>query len=241
VDADDDLGVSLVNLSRLLTGNESLEATLTRVAEYAVRAIPGADGVGLTVLEADRPNTMVASAPFVREVDAVQYGLGEGPCITAVAERRVVRSGSLGGATAWPRFGPRIGRLGVHSVLSLPLLLPDAVVGALNVYAHPKDAFDDRATELGQLFATPAATSVHNALVLERSRRLVGQLNDALTNRATIDQALGIVMSRTGVSTEEAFDRLRAISQTEHLKVAEVARRIVVEAVRRAQSRHRDR
>ena len=104
-----------------------------------------------------------------------------------------------------------------------------------------KDAFDDRAAELGQLFATPAAASVHNALVLERSRRLVGQLNDALTNRATIDQALGIVMSRTGVSAEEAFDRLRAISQTEHLKVAEVARRIVVEAVRRAQSRHRDR
>jgi AmiR/NasT family two-component response regulator len=52
---------------------------------------------------------------------------------------------------------------------------------------------------------------------------------------------LGIVMSRTGVSAEEAFDRLRAISQTEHLKVAEVARRILVEAVRRAQSRHRDR
>ena len=106
MDADDDLGVSLVNLSRLLTGNESLEATLTRVAEYAVRAIPGADGVGLTVLEADRPNTMVASAPFVREVDAVQYGLARGR-----ASRRLP---SAGWCAAGPWAAPRRGHASAH-------------------------------------------------------------------------------------------------------------------------------
>ena len=54
----------------------------------------------------------------------------------AVAEGRTFTSGNLGGEPQWPRFGPRIGRLGVHSALSLPLLLPNRVVGALNVYAH---------------------------------------------------------------------------------------------------------
>jgi hypothetical protein len=38
----------------------------------------------------------------------------------------------------------------VHSVLSLPLLTDDVVVGAMNVYAHTRDAFDDRAERIGQ-------------------------------------------------------------------------------------------
>lgn len=54
------------------------------------------------------------------------------------------------GEKMWPRFGPRVGRLGVHSALSLPLLLPGQVVGAINVYARGKAAFDDHATHLGE-------------------------------------------------------------------------------------------
>jgi len=37
-----------------------------------------------------------------------------------------------------------VGRLGVHSALSLPLLLSDQVIGAINAYAHGKDVFDER-------------------------------------------------------------------------------------------------
>jgi len=45
---------------------------------------------------------------------------------------------------------------------------------------------------------------------------------------------------RSGGSTEEAFATLRAISQREHTKLAEVAQRIVDEAVRRARARHHE-
>jgi hypothetical protein len=80
-----------------------------------------------------------------------------------------MRSGSLGGDPRWPRSGSRAGRLGVHSVLSLPLISADAVVGPMNVYAHAKDEFDERAERLGQLFAVPAvpaAIAVQNAQIL---------------------------------------------------------------------------
>ena len=150
-----DLAESLTALSRLSAARLSLEDLLTRVATFAVQAIPGADGAGLTLIEQDRADTIVTSAPFVREVDDIQYGIGEGPCISAAATGETMRSGSLGGDPRWPRFGPRAGRFGVHSVLSLPLLTADGVVGAMNVYAHAKDAFDDRAEQLGELFAVP--------------------------------------------------------------------------------------
>jgi hypothetical protein len=119
----------------------------------------------VTLLRVDNMvEALAASAPFVAEIDEIQYvTLKEGPGITAAPQRRTVRSGSLGGEKMWPRFGPRAGRLGVHSALPLPLLLSGRAIGANNVYAHGKDVFDQRAAEVGQLFAKPAAVAVHNA------------------------------------------------------------------------------
>jgi GAF domain-containing protein len=240
--AADDVGLraSLTDLSSLTmdSGPDGLEELLRHVAAFAVRAIPGADGAGLTLLENDRPDTIVASAEFVREVDAIQYGLGQGPCITAATEGRTVMSGSLRGEKRWPKFGPRVAQLGVHSVLSLPLIGVRGVLGAMNVYGHTKDSFDQRAIELGELFAVPAAISVHNAQVLAQARRVAAQLQTALTSRAVIDQAMGILISRSGCTADEAFAKLVAMSQAENHKVAAVAQQLVADARRRARARH---
>jgi GAF domain-containing protein len=237
---DVDLRDSLTGLSRLAMGQgqQALQDLLRHVAEFAVHAIPGADGAGLTLLEAGRADTIVASAEFVAEVDAIQYGIGEGPCITAATEGRTVRSGSLAGERLWPRFAPRVARLGVHSVLSLPLKVGPDVLGAMNVYAHAKNAFNDRAVELGELYAVPAAISVQNAQALAQARRLATQLQAALTSRAIIDQALGIIMSRSGSTADEAFQKLRTISQAQNQKLSVVAQQLLDEAVRRARARH---
>lgn len=238
-----DLRAGIDDLACLVSDTLSLPELLTAVATFAVRAIPGAEGAGVTLLRAGRVDNMVevlaASAPFVAEIDEIQFvTLKEGPCITAALERRTVRSGSLGGEIMWPRFGPRVGRMGVHSALSLPLLLCDQVVGAINVYAHGKDAFDEHAAELGELFAKPAAVAVHNAQVLAQATTLTAQLQSALSTRPVVDQAIGLIRGRTGRSAEEAFSQLRAISESEHRKLAEVAQRLLDEAVRRARARH---
>ncbi|WP_259468041.1 GAF and ANTAR domain-containing protein [Rhodococcus sp. SBT000017] len=186
-----------------------------------------------------RPDTIVASADFVRVVDDIQYGLGQGPCITAAAEGITVRSGSLETDPQWPEFGPKVGRLGVHSVLSLPLITAGGVLGAMNVYAHRPDAFDARAAELGELFAVPAAISVQNARALASAARLTEQLERALNSRAVIDQAIGVLISRSGCTGTEGYDKLRSLSQSEHKKVAVVAESIVGEAMKAARSRSR--
>ena len=238
-----DLRAGIEDLAGLVAGGLGLPELLAEVATFAVHAIPGANGAGVTLLRVDRMDNMVealaASDAFVAEIDEIQYvTLKEGPCITAALERRTVRSGSLGGEKMWPRFGPRVGRLGVHSALSLPLLLSDRVIGAINVYARGKDAFDEHAAELGELFAKPAAVAVHNAQILAHALALAAQLQTALSTRPVIDQAIGLIRGRSGRSAEDAFTQLRAISQAEHRKLAEVAQRIVDEAVRRARTRH---
>ena len=174
--------------------------------------------------DAPRFQTWAATAEFVDDIDTVQYEeLHEGPCITCMQSRRVTVSGSLGSDSRWPHFGGRVARMAVHSALSLPLIVGDRVIGAINAYARSRDAFGEHAVQLGTQFAGPAAVSVYNGQLLDHAQERTAQLQRALSNRAVIDQAIGIIRSRSGASAEEAFDRLTRLSQTENIKLHIVA------------------
>ncbi len=232
----DGLGAGLAGLAGLVGGHGSLEDLLTEVATFAMLAVPGADGAGVTMLEAGEPDTIVASAQFVRDVDSIQYRLGEGPCISAAATGKTNGSGALGEDASWPTFGPQAAELEVHSALSLPLKVGADVLGALNVYSHARDAFDGSSQRVGELFAGPAAVAIHNARLLNQARRETARLETALTSRSTIDRAIGMIMARSGVTGDEAFIRLRIMSQHEHIKLSLVAERLVDQAMRRARA-----
>ena len=181
------------------------------------------------------------TAQFVEDIDKLQYvDLHEGPCATCMQTRRPTVSGSLGGDARWPRFGGGVARMGVHSALALPMLVGDQLIGAINTYAYRRDAFGAHAVELGSQFAGPAAVSVHNAQLLEQAQERTTQLQRALRTRAVIDQAVGIIRSRSGVDADAAFERLVRMSQAENVKLHLVAEQLVEESVRRAMARHRD-
>ena len=126
----------------------------------------------------------------------------------------------------------------MHSALALPLIVGDKVIGSINAYAKSRDAFAERAVRLGSQFARPAAVSVYNAQLLANAQERTMRLQRALDSRSVIDQAVGILRSRSGGTADEAFARLTHMSQTENVKLSAVAERLVEEAVRRARARH---
>jgi GAF domain-containing protein len=245
LEADDsDLQAALSGLAGIVAGGRGVRELLGDVADFAVRAIPAVKGAGVTLLDVSgdvfAPEAWAATAEFVRDIDVVQYELfKEGPCITCMQTGRPTVSGSLGGDCRWPHFAGRVARMGVHSVVSLPLLIDGQVIGAINAYAYERDAFGEHAVLLASQFAGPAAVSVYNARLLAEARGRAEQLQRAMSSRTVIDQAIGIMRSRSGGSSEEAFDRLTQISQAENVKLRVVAERLVAEAVKRARARHR--
>jgi GAF domain-containing protein len=239
---DTDLYASLRGVSWIVAGAHGLIGLLSGVAEFAAQAIPGVEGAGVALLEQRQgiPSVQAwaATAVLINEIDKVQYDeLNEGPCLTCMQTRRPAVSGSLGSDSRWPRFGGRAARMRVHSALSLPLIVGDEVIGAINAYAKKRDAFAEHAVRLGSLFAGPAAVSVYNAQLLAKAQERTSSLQRALDSRAVIDQAIGIIRSRSGGSAEQAFERLARISQAGNVKLHTVAERLVEEAVRRARSR----
>lgn len=239
-----DLQAGLRGVAGLVAGGRGVDDLLRDVAAFAAHAIPGVDGVSVTLLQPQhvvpRLQSRAATAEFVVDIDTAQYEeLHEGPCITCMTTRRATVSGSLGSDDRWPHFGGRVARMSVHSALCLPLVVDDQVIGAINTYAHARDAFGEHAVLLGSQFAGPAAVSVHNAQLLAAARDRTENLQRALESRAMIDQAIGILRSRTGASADETVDRLKQMSQAENVKLVVVAERLVEEAVRRARARHR--
>jgi GAF domain-containing protein len=237
-----DLHAGLRGLAGMVAGARGVSELLGEVAEFAAHAIPGVDGAGVGLIDGGygkpTPHKAAATAEFVHEIDAIQYDkLHEGPCITSMESRRATVSGSLGSDSRWPHFGGRVARMGVHSALSLPLMLGDHVIGAINCYATSHDAFGQHAVQLGSQFAGPAAVSIYNAQLLVAAHERTEQMQQALESRAVIDQAIGIIRSRTGASAEWAFGRLVRMSQTDNTKLYVIAERLVAEAVRRAQAR----
>ena len=239
-----ELYAGLRGVAGIVAGAQKVIDLLRDVAEFAVQAIPGVDGAGIALVDtrdgAPRIQTWAATAVFVNDIDTVQYDdLREGPCLTCMQSRRPVVSGSLGSDSRWPHFGGRVARMGVHSALSLPLVVGDEVIGAINSYANSRDAFGEHAVRLGSQFAGPAAVSVYNAQLLASAQERTRALQRALDSRAVIDQAIGIIRSRSGLSAAEAFERLIQMSQSENVKLYAVAERLVEEAVRRARARQR--
>lgn len=227
----------IAGLAKIVSGQDSMQSTLVSVADMALKAVSAADGAGVTMLETGVADTIVASAGFVRDIDSIQYRLGEGPCVSAADSGSTMGSGDLGLDASWPTFGPMAADLGINSALSLPMLLDGEVIGALNMYAHSHDAFTTESRRMGEQFATSAAVVVHNARLLAQVQRETQRMQRALTSRATIDQAIGIIMARTGVTADEGFVRLRILSQRDGKKLHLVAQTVVNEAVRRAKAR----
>jgi transcriptional regulator with GAF, ATPase, and Fis domain len=131
----------------------------------------------------------------------------------------------------------QVADLGVHSVVSLPLRVGDDVFGAMNVYAHAYDAFDERSAELGESFAAPAAIAVQHAQVLEQTRRLAEQLQTELTTRTYVEQAVGVLIGRDNLDVDEARRRLDVLSAERDEPVGVVARTLVEDAVRLGDAR----
>jgi GAF domain-containing protein len=239
---ENDLRAALIGLAGMALTISTVDELLTKVAGFAAVALPGVSAASVTLAHPTHARSRIrvwaVTSEDIREIDNLQYEVhDEGPGITSMRTHQPCVSGLIVDDTRWPRFGPAAARLGVRSALSVPLLLDDQVIGVINAYKHRGDAFADHAVAIGAKFAAPAAVSLHNARVLMETCHLCDQLQDALNSRTVIDQAIGVIRSRSGVTAERAFKQLLKTSQHENIRLNSLAERLVDVSARRARAR----
>ena len=125
---------TMAELRATLPRTGDLLAGLQRIVE-ATRTVVGVDGTGLTLVHEDgRPRWVAVSDAAMEQLEQLQHDFGEGPCLLAYAEDRVVAVEDLRSELVWTGSGV-VGQLGVRGVLSVPVRLAGQPVGTLNVYA----------------------------------------------------------------------------------------------------------
>ena len=229
---EDPIGEGINALAQFFVGEMTMGDTLTRVSELARDAL-GADMAGITMLLDGTPATGVFTDPTAVDIDQAQYGPdGEGPCIDAFHQQTVFSITDTNSDTRWADFAAAAAGHGVRSTLSLPLTRTGEPLGALNLYSRTVGHFDTR-TDDATALALQAAIVLANAHAYHDTRELSENLNQALTSRATIDYAIGILMAAGGRSPDDAFQLLVRASQRENRKLRDIAAAIVTFAQHR--------
>jgi GAF domain-containing protein len=222
------------DIGGVLESMEQVSDYLERVVHAVRRHVSGCDEVGVTILSAGRPHTAAYTTVQTLEIDAVQYALGDGPCLDAARTRRENRVDDLVVDDGrWPEFARECREDGMRSLLALPLVSGAECVGAINLYGWAPNAFDAFDASLVRVAAARCADAVVAVSTLDGVQRLAGQLEQAMASRAVIEQAKGVIMAMRGVPEHEAFEVLRKTSQDRNIKVRELAHQIVTGVVTR--------
>lgn len=233
----DEMSLVFARMSGMLLTRESVDAALQLVTSLAADVVPAAVGSGVTLLDVHgRRSTAGATDDRVLQADRLQYEMDEGPCLTAWAQRTVVRIDDTATDRRWPRWCAATARTGLHATLSAPLLASGTALGAIKVYAELPSAFDDTAEDLLVRFAGQAAVLLANAQAFESAAQMSEGLKVALQTRDVIATAKGSLMARDSVDDETAFSMLVSASQRQNVKLREVADKIVAATIRRQRS-----
>ncbi|KQQ03663.1 MULTISPECIES: GAF and ANTAR domain-containing protein [unclassified Rathayibacter] len=169
--------------------------------------------------------TLVASSSRAADLDGAQIDLGEGPGWNAYRNLRPVSMQVDHDREIWPFFAATLTRVGVCSVLAVPLLVGTLSIGAVSLYSDSAEPLEAEQLRLATNLSTLLARSVVSRALDEADSGVV--VRDPALSRREVHQATGMVIAQTGSTPDEALLTIRVYAFTAGLSVREVAARIV--------------
>lgn len=182
---------------------------------------------GITLLRGRKAATVASSSERARCLDEIQYGFGDGPCLTAAREHGLVFVADVAADHRWPDFTDALEREGIRSILAVPFELGTDGQAALNLYSTTADCFDPATTAHVQAHVAQWSKALRMGLRFAHYVESAADLRAALESRTTIDIAVGVIMAENRCGQQEAFEFLRAASSGRNSKLRDIASEVV--------------
>jgi transcriptional regulator with GAF, ATPase, and Fis domain len=185
----------------------------------------GVDAAGL-MLSDQRGGlgVLASSSAQTRALEVFQLQVDQGPCLECFETGEPVSAVTMAEqAQRWPQFAAAAHAHGFAAVDALPLRLREEVIGALNLFRTNSGHLPSPDLQVAQALADTATIGILQERAIHHSGTLVEQLQAALESRVAIEQAKGIIAERGGISTAEAFTRLRAHARSHNTRLSPLA------------------
>jgi len=223
----EDLGFGATELVSLSHGEAR---SLGKLADLAVRQVPGCAAAHATVWRGGELTAVAASHPDPAEMIELELRTGPGPLTAAVVEGRPVSCRDalqlLADDAQWPWWAAEALRRGLRSSIHL-VRKSASITLVLALFGVRPGALDADGVPMAETLARFGSTVFANNLAYGQAQRTATQLKDSVAARAVTDQAKGILMHALGCDADEALRYLRRESQRRHVKVTEVAARVI--------------
>lgn len=209
--------------------NEFLHRLTVRCAELVQ-----AKAVGVLLAGAKGGLQLVAASTHdMHALELFEIQQRQGPCYDAYTSgQQIVADDLEADAARWPEFVPQALERGLRSVHAFPLRVRDQRLGALNVFFDTPGPFSESDILALQALADVAAMGVLQQRHAQDSIDLADQLQTALDSRVVIERAVGILVERRGLRTDEAFESIRDYARSNNRRLRAVAQAIVDGAVK---------
>jgi GAF domain-containing protein len=165
----------------------------------------------------------------IQLIEELQYTLGEGPCVDAYSQDRVVIEPDLADPVTprWVAFTPPVLRAGVRALLGFPLRIGTVRLGALNLYRDQPGPLSGEQFADALTLASLAAQSVLDAQARTPAGAVPSQLETEADFRFVVHNAAGMVSVQQDISVTDALVRLRAYAFSHDRLLTEVAQDVV--------------
>jgi hypothetical protein len=197
--------------------------------------IVGVSGAGVMLMSGHLAQGSLCTTNRVSElIEELQYTLGEGPCVDAYQQDRVVSEADLANPKTprWLAFTPHVLEEGVRAIFGFPLREGMARLGALNLYRdQPGPLTDDQHAD-ALVLSEVIAHWVLDAQAAAPAGTVAAVLEEESDFHFVVQNAAGMVSVQLGISVTEAHLRLRAYAFREGLLVRDVAADIVSRRLR---------
>jgi GAF domain-containing protein len=197
--------------------------------------LAGVTGAGVMLMSAEIPRGSLCSSDEVSElIEELQYTLGEGPCVDAYQQDRVVAEPDLADPVTrrWLAFTPAALQAGARAVFGFPLRVGTVRLGALNLYRDRRGPLSGEQHADALVIADVAARWVLEAQAGAPPDTVAEELEAGADFHFAVHNAAGMVSVQEDISVTEALIRLRAFAFSNDRLLADVAEDVVARRLR---------
>jgi hypothetical protein len=199
----------LISLAGTPDDDSAIDSDLVAIAQLADDRLSAVSYASVTSRFQNGWATVAATSELAAAVDQAQYTDDAGPCLDALVSGRPTAVPEIAATMVWPHFREIAAELGLHVSLSVPLFAGrGSTVAALNLYGRDPSEMRHLIAAVRSAYEGPGGTlDVHEDLDAGGKELIAGHTG-AFAVRSIIQQAMGVVMSITGNSEQEAYTEL---------------------------------